>query len=181
MIAVLVLAAFTVTPLAPRTPTATPSAIEPGCANPKLPLAIVSGGPGAGRGTLPVIAVRAPRATLRLALVRTSADAELGLMCVRRLAPHAGMLFVFPADDVRQFWMKKTLLSLDMLFVGSDGIVRSVAERVPASTQATPDDRIARRDGAGRYVIELAAGAARAAGIVRGTHLDLPHVSSTAR
>jgi len=54
------------------------------------------------------------------------------------------------------------------------GTVTTVAGNVPASTRSTPDDAVARRRGAGLYVIELAAGEAAADGISAGTKLLLP-------
>ena len=84
------------------------------------------------------------------------------------------MLFVFPTDDQHEFWMKRTLVPLDMVWVGGDGTVRSVAAQVPASALDTPDDRVALRGGRGRYVIELRAGEAAADGIVPGAHLAIP-------
>ncbi len=83
------------------------------------------------------------------------------------------MLFVFPepGDQRRDFWMKDTIAPLDMVFVRADGTVSSVAARVPATKPGTPDDRIARRNGIGRFVIELAAGGAAAAGLKPGSRL----------
>jgi len=121
------------------------------------------------------IAVRAPRGSLSLVVVDTVATKERGLMCVVRV-PHArGMLFVFAPPDADQgFWMKNTLVPLDMVFVRADGIVSKVAVNVPATTRGTPDDAVARADGMGRFVIELGAGDAAKLGIAAGTKLSLP-------
>ena len=85
--------------------------------------------------------------------------------------------------DVRgqhhEFWMKDTLISLDMVFVENDGTVSSVAAAVPASRPGAADATIARRTGTGRYVIELAAGAARRAGLRPGVRLVLPKLHAT--
>lgn len=54
---------------------------------------------------------------------------ELGLMHRERLDPQAGMLFRFGRDAPRSFWMKNTLVPLDLLFVRSDGVVVNVVER----------------------------------------------------
>ncbi len=120
------------------------------------------------------IAVTAPKATLALRVANTWPTKEYGLMCVTALAPNTGMVFVFSGGDRRQsFWMKNTLIPLDMVFVRANGRVDSVAANVPATTPDTADLDIPWRYGTGSYVIELAAGEAARAGIVRGTRLDL--------
>ncbi len=131
------------------------------CANPKLL-------------TTPGLRVDAPKASLRLVPAEDETTRELGLMCVTWIRPHAGMIFVFDTDQSQEFWMKNTLISLDMIWVRADGRVDTVAAHVPASTRATPDDKVARRTGRGRYVIELPSGEARADGITPGSTLTLP-------
>jgi uncharacterized membrane protein (UPF0127 family) len=85
------------------------------------------------------------------------------------------MIFVFAGPErVQDFWMKNTLVPLDMVFVSFGGVVTSVARDVPATPRDTSDDRVARRSGRGLYVIELGAGDAALHGIVRGTKLVLP-------
>ena len=53
---------------------------------------------------------------------------ERGLMFVRSLPPDEGMLFLFERPQYAAFWMKNTYLSLDLVFIGADGIVVNVAE-----------------------------------------------------
>ncbi len=117
------------------------------------------------------VTLHAPRATLHVAVARSAAQREHGLMGVPRLPPHIGMLFIFPGDAPVAFWMKNTLVPLDMVFISASGDVRSIAPRVPAVPADTPDDRIPRRYGSARYVIELAAGEAAKDGIESGTHI----------
>ncbi len=127
----------------------------------------------------PAYAVHAPRGELSLVMVNRSATRERGLMCVVSVPPGKGMIFVFgPPDRVENFWMKNTLVPLDMLFVSETGVVTSVAADVPATPRGTPDDRVARRAGDGRYVIELGAGDAARHGIARGTKLALPALTA---
>ena len=123
----------------------------------------------------PAFTLEAPRATLRLAVAADEASRARGLMGVRRIPPNEGMLFVFPdvAGAHHEFWMKDTLVPLDMIFVEDDGTVSSVFANVPAPKPRTSDANVARRAGTGRYVIELAAGGARRTGITVGTRLPL--------
>ncbi len=125
------------------------------------------------------LAIEAPRATLRLAVAETEARRERGLMFVAAVPPDEGMLFVFPDADQRQeFWMKNTIAPLDMVFVRADGTVSSIAADVPATKRGTPDGKVARRNGIGRYVIELAAGGARRAGLRPGIGLIIPDLDA---
>jgi uncharacterized membrane protein (UPF0127 family) len=90
---------------------------------------------------------------------------------VTHLPKHAGMVFVFEQDAPITFWMKNTLVPLDMVFVAADGTVRSVAANVPVVPESTADDAIPRRSGTAKFVIELPAGEAAIDGIVTGTRL----------
>jgi len=106
---------------------------------------------------LPTIVVHAPKATLRLQVAKTESERELGLMSVTKLPAHTGMVFVFDRDAEIEFWMKDTLVSLDMVFLGADCVVRRVYSNVPVVPLDTPDDKIPRRDGVAKYVVELPA------------------------
>jgi uncharacterized protein len=120
---------------------------------------------------LSTIAVHAPKADLTLQVATTEKQRELGLMSVTKLEPHTGMVFVFTQDAPITFWMKDTLIPLDMVFVGDNGTVRSVAADVPVVSEDTPDDKIPTRNGTAMYVIELPAGEAAKDGIGPGTSL----------
>jgi len=151
-----------------------PEATAP-CANARLPQSILDGPSSRTlKDALPTIELRVMQATLHLAVADDEPNRELGLMCVTRLRPHAGMLFAFARDANWEFWMKNTLIPLDMIWVERNGTVNAVAANVPASTLQTTDDSVARRSGYGRYVIELRAGEARRDGILKGTKLALP-------
>jgi uncharacterized membrane protein (UPF0127 family) len=117
---------------------------------------------------LPTIALHAPKATLTLQVAVSEKQRELGLMSVTNLPVHTGMVFVFDQDAAIQFWMKDTLVPLDMLFVAADGTVRSIAANVPVVSEDTPDDQIPRRNGTAKFVIELPAGEATKDGIHAG-------------
>ena len=120
------------------------------------------------------VKIAAPKATLALRVANTWPTREYGLMCVRDLAPHTGMIFVFSGgDQSRPFWMKNTLIPLDMIWVRKNGIVSHIEANVPSTTTDTPEVAIPNRLGVGTYVIELAGGEAALDGIVRGTHLNV--------
>jgi uncharacterized membrane protein (UPF0127 family) len=122
---------------------------------------------------LATIVVNAPKADLTLEVARTESQREHGLMDRRVVSPHTGMLFVFERDENVDFWMKDTLVPLDMIFVAADGTVRRVFSNVRVVAPTLPDEQIPREGAQAKYVIELAAGEASADGIAAGVKLDL--------
>jgi len=52
-----------------------------------------------------------------------------GLMFRESMADNAGMLFLYPAPQQVQFWMKNTPMSLDIVFIRADGVIARIAER----------------------------------------------------
>jgi uncharacterized protein len=122
---------------------------------------------------LATVVVHAPRVDLTLEVARTNAQREHGLMDRTTLAPHTGMIFVFERDEPVEFWMKDTLVPLDMIFVGADGTVRRVFSNVAVVPRTLADDRIPREGSAAKFVIELSAGESANDGLTQGVKLDL--------
>lgn len=104
----------------------------------------------------------------KVEIASSEAAHERGLMYRTALADDAGMVFVFPEPHHAIFWMKNTCLPLDMIFVGEDDKVIGVltAPRLNQEAREVP--------GFSRYVVELAAGRARALGIGLGTRFVPP-------
>ena len=109
------------------------------------------------------------RVSLELAL--TPEVQQQGLMYRSSLREGHGMLFVFPAEDQHTFWMKNTLIPLDMLFIAGDGhIVGIHADAVPLSTAPIGVGRPS------RYVLEVSGGYAARHGIATGDRVELDGV-----
>ncbi len=105
-------------------------------------------------------------------VARTLEQQEVGLMWRKRLPRREGMLFIFPEAKQATFWMRNTLISLDLIFIRSDGsIVNIAANAKPLSLDMIPSK--------GRViaVLEIGGGQAKALGIRAGQqvcHADLP-------
>lgn len=115
-------------------------------------------------------------APMRIELALTEAAREKGLGGRTSLPSDSGMLFVFAKDDRYGFWMKDTLVPLDMFWLGDKGQVVYMALDVATSTYPN----VFYPSVPARYVLETAAGFGRAHGIATGTALVLkkfPRVS----
>jgi hypothetical protein len=82
------------------------------------------------------------------------------------------MLFVFPSNGERLFWMKNTLMDLDIVFIDGALRVTSVAAGVPRSRPGATDAEVARVSGFAAYVLEISSGAAGACGAEPGSRLS---------
>ena len=92
-----------------------------------------------------------------------------GLMFRETLAPSQGMLFIYPRPNFVAFWMKNTLIPLDMIFLDQRGVVRRVHH------QAIPGDLTQIPGGPGILaVLEINGGMARDLGIVAGSEMHHP-------
>jgi uncharacterized membrane protein (UPF0127 family) len=88
-------------------------------------------------------------------VVSTPGAQQQGLMYRKELAPTAGMLFVFPDEQPRTFWMKNTYLELDMIFIDQNfRIVSIVKKAVPLTETPRPSEKPA------KYVLEVRGGSA---------------------
>lgn len=100
----------------------------------------------------------------------TDRERELGLMCRRGLAPDRGMLFDFVQERRdAAFWMRNTLIPLDIIYIRKDGVVRSIVRN------ARPLDETPRPAGGSILgVLELAGGRAAQIGLQPGDRVDYP-------
>lgn len=97
---------------------------------------------------------------IRIDLVDTPMSREVGLMCVTKMPRTYGMMFVFSQDMYLNFWMKNTLVPLDILWIGPDKKITEIHEKLHESTVDTPDDKVVTAGGRGQFVLELASGEA---------------------
>jgi len=102
-------------------------------------------------------------------LAVTDEERARGLMFRRSLPESYGMLFDFKRDEEVTMWMRNTYVSLDMIFIQSDGRIRRIAENTE-----TLSDKIIPSGGPVRAVFEVAAGTARKLGIEPGDRVASP-------
>ena len=135
------------------------------------------GAPGAALGLSPAGLDQAPL-TIRSAngahrftveIARTPEQQATGLMNRQSVAPDRGMIFPYDPPQTVGFWMKNTLVPLDMIFVRADGtIARIAAETVPLSLDpVSSGEPVA-------AVLEIAGGRAAELGIRAGDRVEWP-------
>ena len=99
----------------------------------------------------------------------TEPQREHGLMFRKELGPYEGMLFDFYHEQKVSFWMKNTLISLDMLFIAGDGTIRHIhVNAKPLSTDTIPSEYPV------RAVLEINGGTAALLGIKPGDKVKHP-------
>lgn len=117
----------------------------------------------------PSVELKGKRYTVEIA--EDDASRAQGLMDRTEMATGHGMLFVFPDDAPRAFWMKNTKIPLDMLFFDSKLRLVSVQRDVPP---CLADPCRGYSSGApARYVLELNAGEATKLGLHPGDELQI--------
>jgi uncharacterized membrane protein (UPF0127 family) len=105
-----------------------------------------------------------------LEIVSDDASRARGLMYRNSLDDGHGMLFVFDDESDRAFWMKNTVIPLDMIFIGGDGKI------VGVRTNTTPLSLAPLSVGKpSRWVLEVAGGYTGRAGIAAGDKVELPN------
>lgn len=98
----------------------------------------------------------------------TPEERSRGLMFREKMDADHGMIFDFLTEQPVSFWMRNTILPLDMVFIHADGTVYRVAEdTVPYSETPVPSGAPV------RYVLELNAGTSRTISLDPGDRVDL--------
>ena len=104
-------------------------------------------------------------------LAKTTAEREKGLMDVTQLDKSSGMLFIFDKEDIYPFWMKNTLIPLDMIWIGSNNKVIFIGQNVqPCVTFICP---ITNPNAKAKYVLEINGGISEKLGIKAGDSAEI--------
>ena len=100
-------------------------------------------------------------------VARSGAEQEIGLMNRHSLAPDHGMIFLYETPRAVAFWMKDTMIPLDLIFLGPGGrILRIEDNALPHSLEPLPSG------GEVEAVLELNGGRAASLGIRDGDQVD---------
>ena len=102
-------------------------------------------------------------------VARTIEEQSQGLMHRQSLAPDRAMIFPYDPPQPASFWMKNTLIPLDIIFVRSDGTIESIAANtVPLSLEPVQSEEPV------AAVLEIAGGRSAELGIGPGDKVDWP-------
>ncbi|MCX6565823.1 MAG: DUF192 domain-containing protein [Candidatus Aminicenantes bacterium] len=91
-------------------------------------------------------------------LAISDAERAQGLMYREKIGADQGMLFCFPEEDYHAFWMKNTIIALDMLWLDKDRRIVHIEKNVPPCKEDPCPSYPPSRPGS--YVLELGAGGA---------------------
>lgn len=108
-------------------------------------------------------------------VVDTPESRAKGLMFVQELADDAGMLFDFREEREVSFWMRNTYIPLDMIFIGADGVVRTI------HVNARPHDVTGISSQVPvQFVLEIPGGRSVEIGLEPGDTVEHPRVAQPA-
>ncbi|GAA4813942.1 hypothetical protein GCM10011365_19810 [Marinicella pacifica] len=111
--------------------------------------------------------------TFQVSLAEDDNSRAMGLMYKKSLPPDAGMLFIFPDSRPRAFWMKNTLIPLDILYFNHNKILVSIQADVPPCRNTTSRCPNYPSEKPAQYVLEINAGLADKYGFKVGDELIL--------
>ncbi|MEA1972848.1 MAG: DUF192 domain-containing protein [Candidatus Cloacimonadota bacterium] len=118
-------------------------------------------------GELVFVDVSDTLSIIDIEIVQNQDEITQGLMYRKSMRENSGMLFIFPDNQQRFFWMKNTYISLDIIYVDNDYKIVSITENtVPFSEDKIPSFKKA------KYVVEVNAGFCKKNRITVGNKID---------
>ena len=126
------------------------------------------------RGTVSAAPAGRDPVRWKVEIARTVTEQATGLMHRRSMPAGTGMLFDFGDSRPVAMWMRNTFIPLDMVFACADGTVARVARALPL------DETVIFSGEPVRFVLEVNAGEATAAGLRRGERLAFDGVEAAA-
>jgi uncharacterized membrane protein (UPF0127 family) len=107
-------------------------------------------------------------AVVRIEVAATDAERQRGLMGRRSLEAGTGMLFVYPHDVTGGFWMKNTMIPLDIAFISARGRIVRIHSMLPCRVDPC---RIYEPRASYRRALEVRGGSFRRWGVRVGDRL----------
>jgi len=100
-----------------------------------------------------------------LEVAKTTEEKSQGLMFRESLPKNHGMIFIYNEDKERSFWMKNTLIPLDLIFISSNNTIVEIKENIqPCEIENCPSYK----SKPAKYVIEINAGLSEEIGLTEG-------------
>lgn len=107
-----------------------------------------------------------PKVEFQVEVAETEDQREQGLMYRKTMASNAGMLFVFEQQDIQRVWMKNTLISLDIVFLSTQGEIVSILQHIKPCEQVNCPVYESKKPA--KYMLEVNAGMVKIAGLELG-------------
>lgn len=108
-----------------------------------------------------------------LELASTASERRTGLMCRTEIGSREGMLFIFEEEEYRSFWMKNTLVPLDIIFLDSNGIIINIHKH----TQILNENIYYRSESPSKFVIELNGGTTDEIKLKKGDSINIENLN----
>ena len=104
---------------------------------------------------------------LDIEIADIESERTIGLMHRRTMPDTQGMLFIFDREEPRSFWMRNTIMGLDIIYIKADGTIESIAKYcVPKLEKSVPSK------GPALYVLEVTEGFCDIHGVEEGDKID---------
>lgn len=118
--------------------------------------------------------------TIFVEVARTPEQLSQGLMFRTKMAPNEGMLFIFPDQDIRSFWMKNTFLALSIGFFDKQKILVDIQDMQPVKSEmeSSPPSYQSRKPA--QYALEMNQGWFKKNSINIGDHFEFVTVPKKA-
>ncbi|MDP4009638.1 MAG: DUF192 domain-containing protein [Candidatus Shapirobacteria bacterium] len=142
-----------------------------------LILAVVASFLFSQRSPSKTISIKIKDKNFNLEVAKTLTQKAKGLGDRTELCSNCGMIFLFSQDDIQSFWMKDTLITLDIIWVNSQGKVVYIATASPEPNTPNNQLKIYKNTEPAKYVIELNPGISEKIGLHIGDHIELPNLN----
>ncbi len=125
------------------------------------------------KGEVTITTIHGKSQRFNVEFARSNAEKATGLMFRKYLADDEGMLFIWNTSSFRQFWMKNTLINLDILFIDSDYRVVHIEENAKKGSLQIISSILPVQ-----YVLEINAGQSQLRKITTGALLSEKNLPS---
>ena len=109
-------------------------------------------------------------------LAITLEERNTGLMFREKLDPKNGMLFVFDEEEKHPFWMKNTLIPLDIVWINENKEIVFISENIPPCKKSScPTIEPTKK---AKYVLEINEGISKKIGLIVGDKVKIEYIKN---